>query len=406
MRVVVIGGGAAGLTTAWLLDRQHQVVLLERQPTLGGSVRTAGLNVHAPRAGDLRLDAGVIELEANYFPAVFRLLTRLGVAVERVPGATSLTTADGTWYPSRKVFQELHGLERTLTFLRMIPLTWAQSRYLERTDLPPEALITRTFGEFLEDGPTSTWMELLTLYAYSTPRPLVRGMSAGLVVPMLADFMRAGDWFRVVGGVYTYLARMQEQLRGEVHTGVEVTGVRRGEQVEVDVEGMGTLHADAVVFATPPDQVLRLLHDPSEHERRCFGAWKGLDVHTVVHDDPGLYTRRGIEHFSEFDLFDLGEGRGGYNAYLNRLCGIPTDRGTFGLAFGMDDEIHPDRVIFTQAHHVPSYTVDALRHRHEVVARNGEERTWFAGAWLHEGLHEGAITSALEVSRALGGELF
>ena len=32
---------------------------------------------------------------------------------------------------------------------------------------------------------------------------------------------------------------------------------------------------DKVVFAAPPDQTLALLEDPTEAERRRFGAWLG-----------------------------------------------------------------------------------------------------------------------------------
>ena len=37
MRIAVIGGGASGMATAYLLDKQgHHVTVFERQPILGG----------------------------------------------------------------------------------------------------------------------------------------------------------------------------------------------------------------------------------------------------------------------------------------------------------------------------------------------------------------------------------
>ena len=81
----------------------------------------------------------------------------------------------------------------------------------------------------------------------------------------------------------------------------------------------------------------------------------------------------------------------------------PAYGGSFGLAFGMDGEIDPDKVILRQEHHTPDYTVAAYRMRHEVIATNGELHTFHAGAWLGDGLHEGAVRSGLAVSRLLGG---
>ncbi len=59
MKIAVIGGGAAGLVTAWLLDGVHEVVLLERASSLGGNIRTLNRNVPTS-ATELFLDAGVI----------------------------------------------------------------------------------------------------------------------------------------------------------------------------------------------------------------------------------------------------------------------------------------------------------------------------------------------------------
>jgi uncharacterized protein len=42
--------------------------------------------------------------------------------------------------------------------------------------------------------------------------------------------------------------------------------------------------------------------------------------------------------------------------------------------------------------------VAAFRHRHEIIATNGDYHTYHVGAYLGDGLHEGAITSAMRVA--------
>ena len=51
MKIAVIGGGAAGLMTTWLLDDAHEVHLFERHPILGAMF--ARLAVMSP-ARDLK----------------------------------------------------------------------------------------------------------------------------------------------------------------------------------------------------------------------------------------------------------------------------------------------------------------------------------------------------------------
>ena len=47
------------------------------------------------------------------------------------------------------------------------------------------------------------------------------------------------------------------------------------------------------------------------------------------------------------------------------------------------------------------YATESFRYRDEVVATNGENHTYHAGAYLGDGLHEGAITSALRVAQLI-----
>jgi predicted NAD/FAD-binding protein len=112
-----------------------------------------------------------------------------------------------------------------------------------------------------------------------------------------------------------------------------------------------------------------------------------------------MYARYGIHHLAEFDFFqtDLGWG---YNAYLNQLCGVDAAP-SYNLAFQLEDLIARDRIVHVQEHHTPFYTVEAFHYRDEVFATNGENHTYHAGAYLGDGLHEGAISSGLQVAQLL-----
>jgi uncharacterized protein len=54
-----------------------------------------------------------------------------------------------------------------------------------------------------------------------------------------------------------------------------------------------------------------------------------------------------------------------------------------------------------QQHHTPLYTVAAFRDRQEIIRTNGEYNTYHVGAYLGDGLHEGAITSAIRVAELI-----
>jgi predicted NAD/FAD-binding protein len=86
---------------------------------------------------------------------------------------------------------------------------------------------------------------------------------------------------------------------------------------------------------------------------------------------------------------------------LNQLCGISSPR-EYSLAFQLQESIAKKDIIHIQKHHTPLYTVESFRYRDEVIETNGENNTYHAGAYLGDGLHEGAITSALRVAKLIG----
>ncbi len=406
MRIAVVGGGAAGLVSAWLLGGSHDVVVYERAPTVGGHVRTLGGNV--PAVGPYRLDAGVIELERAHFPTVFAALGALGVGLRAVPGTTTFFPREGRrwWSPGALSDADAPLWERGLDLLRLELHRGAAARFREQAH---RAVVGERLGALLGDDIIDRWLALLVMYAYSTPLAEVPDVAAELAVPMLDRFLDAEAWFSVEGGMYAYQEAILSRFSGTVYTNAQVRARRSPDGVTVTHEDGSTARYDALVVATPPHRVLDVLADADEAERARFGACRGRTVEVCVHDDPGPYVRRGATvgpdafEASEFDVFELDGGDGAYNARLDRLCGLPHGlQRTPGLAFHLDAEIDPARVLWRQTHDVGVYDVAGMAHRGEVLATQGHRATWYAGAWLGDGLHEGAFASAVEVARALG----
>ena len=397
-KVAIVGGGAAGLVCAWLLDEICDVTVFEKAPILGGHVRTLGGNLPAI-AGAPTLDAGVILFEKRNFPTVHALFELLGVRLRRVTGATAVHEDGLPSLYSPALVRSRPIREQPILLARLGPLAQAERRFLRRAaSADPAALLRQSVGDWLGEDRYSVWLRLLLLYAWSTPWDETLTLPAAMAVPMLANFIRAEEWHALEGGAWSYLERILASLRAEIRTDVAIESIVR-DPVRIQAHGCAPETFDDVVLATPPDQVLALLGDPTADEERRFAAWTQRSVRTLVHDDAGIYARRGIDARSEFDLFRTAGGECGYNAWLDSIAGA---HGGYGLAHLLDREIAERHVLARVDHEVPRYTVDAVRWRDDVIAHQGEHDTWFAGAWLGEGLHEGAVRSASAVAEALG----
>lgn len=404
MKIAIIGSGASGMVTAYLLDQNgHHVTVFEKQLILGGHIRTLNKNVKPNQSNcELVLENGVLE-----FPCAFHnflsLMKELEVELETVDVGSALFLKDGRHFLSGLMIQKnFTGIQRFIEYLRLDTLyarsagLWVNTQFSQMQDFynqPMSQLLKRQCIR-------NCWLKLLTMYSYSMPFELIDDFPAELAIPALRDYIFV-NWVRIKGGVYSYIEKILERFKGEILLNVEVAEIsRETDSVQIGLSDGVTHRFDKVVFATPPDQVMKLLSAPTNEEIKRFSAWQKNQAKTVLHTDTSMYARYGINQFSEFDFFQTENGWG-YNAYLNQLCGISSSL-QYSLAFNLDNLIAEDKIIHVQEHDTPLYTVESFRYRDEVVLTNGENNTYHAGAYLGDGLHEGAITSAIRVAQLIG----
>ena len=409
MKIAIVGGGAAGMSAAWLLGGAHRVCVFEEQPMLGGHIRTLNRNVPTDALPDgLCVDAGVVEFDDRNFPLFTALMEQLGVELEPVTLTSGLFFEDGRHLltPAR-IFHGVTG-------------TWRRLRELARLAAIMPDFLRFTLGDrlrsredyqaqpaerYLKDDEYFRWQRMVLMYAYSLPYAATARVPAIMGIPMLRACTLDMGWNRVPGGVYRYIERILELAAPEVRLEAHISAIRRhADGVTIERAGAEPERFDKVVLAAPPHTVLELLADPTEAEQRRFGAWQENRARTVVHTDCGIYDPYDVSSRSAFDMFRLEDGDAGYNACLDDLIGLPADHPeSYHLAFNLERLIDPDRVLHVQEHSTPLHQVEAFAHRDEVIACNGEQHTFHAGAWLGNGLHEGAVASAVAVSERLGG---
>ncbi|MBL1178118.1 FAD-dependent oxidoreductase, partial [Pantanalinema sp. GBBB05] len=361
MKIAIIGGGASGMITAFLLDRQgHDITVYERQPRLGGHIRTLNKNIHAATDCPELLEAGVLE-----FPVAFtnflQLMQLLEVPLEPVEVGSGIFFQDGRHFLSPGMIERnFQGLKKWQEVLHIESLyarslgLWLRTHLTAQSSLKGQSLSVYLTPE----TPQTTWVKLLTMYSYSMPYETIANFPADLAIPALRRYVFE-RWVRIKGGVYSYIEKILARLRGEVILNTEITAIRRSNHA-VQIQGRIASSQsfdrqfDRVVFATPPDQVLQLLIDPRPEEVRRFQAWQPNYATTVLHRDRQLYAPYGIQQGSEFDFFQTNTGWG-YNAYLDRLCGVTSPQ-AYSLAFNLQDAIAPESIIHVQSHHTPFYT--------------------------------------------------
>jgi uncharacterized protein with NAD-binding domain and iron-sulfur cluster len=143
MKIAIIGGGASGMVTAYLLDRQgHQVTVFERESMLGGHIRTLNQNVQPNRSDcNLVLENGVLEFPTSFHNFI-DLMAELEVELEPVSIGSALFMKSGNHYLSKVA------IDRNFTGIKRLIESWRMNLFYLRA----ASLLTRISHKSIEEA--------------------------------------------------------------------------------------------------------------------------------------------------------------------------------------------------------------------------------------------------------------
>lgn len=410
-RVAIIGGGISGLASAYLMAPHHAVTLYEAAPRLGGHARTvtAGLN------GDQPVDTGFIVFNYANYPHLTRMFQDLDVPVAKSDMSFGATINGGQIEYGLRSFRALIAQRRNL----LRPGFVGMLRDIVRFNAKAESLATddrATIGELMDDLRLGDWFQRYYLMPicgaiWSTPPAEVRSFPARSLLQFFRNHALLSasgqhQWWTVDGGSIEYLRRLEHFLRGHgvaIRTGTAVRSVvRDGAQVTVQTDAGAEAPFDQVIFACHSDQALRLLAQPTVQERAALSAIRFQDNQMVLHRDETQMPRRKAAWSSWVYKADTTrpEPAVGVTYWMNRLQNIPEADPLFvslNPSTPVADHLIYDQTTFRH----PVFDGAALAAQRQLRRLQGQNGTWFAGAYTRHGFHEDGFASAARIARMM-----
>ncbi|MFI6298853.1 NAD(P)/FAD-dependent oxidoreductase [Nonomuraea sp. NPDC050790] len=395
-RIAVIGSGIAGLTAAYVLQRDHDVTLFESDARLGGHAHTHDVPTGA-------VDSGFIVHNRRTYPLLTRLFAELGVRTRASPMSLSVACAGcGLEYAGGKGLTGLLAQRPRPAYLRMLgemPRFRRAARHLLASGQD------RTLGEFAEGFTTYFGTHFLTPLI-SAVWSCAPAMALEYPARHLFTFLRnhgmlavggSPSWRTVVGGSRAYVERIAKHLTA-VHTNCAVRELRRsGDGVELVADGRHTFAA--AVVATHPDQALRLLAEPTPTEREVLGAFTYSRNEAVLHTDTTLLPRAPGARASwnlRMDCRAAAAPRVRVSYDMDRLQGQP-------YLVSLGEPIAEQHQLARMVYHHPVYTPASVAAQRRLPSLN-DASIVFAGAYHGWGFHEDGCRSGLLAAQALGGD--
>lgn len=410
MKIAVVGSGIAGLGSAWLLARKHDVTLFEASDYLGGHTHTHDIEL---QGRSYAVDTGFIVFNGAHYPLLTKLFAELGVATQPTTMSFSVQNqASGMEY-NAGTLDSLFCQRKNILSPRFLRMAADIVRFYRNAPalLQPQGS-GPTLGEFLTTEHYSAGFRDEHIVPMAAA---LWSMSASQVLQFpLQHLLRFMDnhhmlqvsgrpeWRVVTGGSQRYVDALRTRWKVQERIGCPVHCIASiGDRVQID-SAAGTEIFDHVVLACHADQALAMLGDATPTERRILGSMPFQDNEVVLHTDARLLPKHRKAWAAWNAYVPASEHAHCTVSYCMNLLQSLDAPEPIVVTLNRSDDIDPAKVLRRLRYQHPLQTPGSVAAQARKADIQGQRNLWFAGAYWGYGFHEDGLRSAVDIAHGLG----
>jgi len=308
MKVAIIGSGVAGLIAGRRLhELGHDLVLFEKEPAIGGHVRTVRVPVDLPNGktdlfpvehGVFMHDPEMIHPLMNQYIEKWKINIRpfpLTFSYQNAKSDFSWTTKTGTSGTLRELailFETASNSIPRHTFLRNTQYLIELRRFIHQWEEISEHKRYRymSIAEFLKvekysDRFRDEWLLPQVHCWWGVPEEALSEINIQAIADPMLKVSRCAQYI-FVDGWEVFMQKIAEPFRNSIRLSSPISTVtRQTNSVLVTTEDGTTTKFDHVVFATPPNICAETIERISDEEERLLRSFRTIETEIFLHSD-------------------------------------------------------------------------------------------------------------------------
>ncbi len=415
MKIAIIGSGISGLTSAYLLNRKHDVTIFEANDYIGGHTHTHTIDIDG---SNYSIDTGFIVYNERTYPNFIKLLDQLNIERQLSTMGFSVKSASQDYEYAGESLNTLFAKRSNIFRVGFWRMLYAMYHFGKKADSLGRGLdVSMTLGDYLVDENYSS--EFINYFIipmgaaiWSTPANKVLDMPAYFFIKFfynhgMLELTNRPNWWVIKNGSSEYIKKITIGFEDKIHLSTPVKKVSR---VEGGVEIVlfkkdKALKFDSVIFATHSNQALDILDDPSNAEKDILGSIPYQKNNILLHTDSSVLPRRKLAWASWNYQLDSDPNSPVILTYnMNILQTIEANK-TFCVTLNDSDAVDKNSILKKITYYHPLFTVSAIEAQKRKSEISGVNNTYYCGAYWRNGFHEDGVVSALDVCSSFGEKL-
>jgi len=410
-KIAIIGSGISGMAASWLLNKEHEIDLYEKNNYIGGHSNTAEIDYNGKK---IAVDTGFIVFNHQTYPNLKALFELLGVETKKSNMSFSASIDEGKIEYSGQNLASVFCQKKNifnwkfLLMIRDILKFNKKAAEILKSDENP------TLEQFLDDLKMGSYFKkfyLLPMSAaiWSCPLEVIKNYPAKSLVRFflnhgLLQVTNQCQWYTVEGGSREYVKLLCQDFKERIFLNSKIEKITKLADGKLEVAGK---IYDKVVLACHSDQALKMIDDFGNEAKNLLKKIQYQKNVATLHCDENLMPKNKKAWASWNYLRNCKDQQNQglvLTYWMNLLQGIDNNFPLF-VSLNSNHKIDRKKIFAEFEYEHPIFDDEALKAQKQFEEIQGLENLYFCGAYLRYGFHEDGLLSAINISRKLNAQI-
>jgi predicted NAD/FAD-binding protein len=414
VNIAVIGSGISGISSAFILSKNHNVSLFEKNNYIGGHTNTVTTDEN------VRVDTGFIVMNDKTYPNLTAFLDKLKINRIKTDMSFGYCDRKNDFYYSTSSLDTIFAQRKNILDLSYYKFLYEIMKFFKLT----KKFITYgnndlCIGQFLELNNFSKSFEekyILPMASaiWSAPQDKIARF------PMLsfANFYNnhgllsvtdQPQWYFVENGSSSYVDAFLKGFNGKVFKNKKAVSVKQNlNNPEIVFEDSEVLKFDKIIIAAHADEAFKMLENPDPDQVKLLGPWTYSKNRVCLHHDLSFMpdNKRAYASWNYLKEENMEKNSPACITYdMTRLQKLNSEK-RYLVTLNPQREIEKNKLIKEIIYTHPVFTRETMETQDKLERLNNKNKNiFFCGSYFGYGFHEDGINSGIKVCKIFGESL-